>query len=78
MWNSIGIHEQLKDLGYARRELIYATQKTTPNLGLGMLNLNFSEQRLSNSGLLLYQLMWLDRISSRDHVEVIRALSEKE
>jgi hypothetical protein len=74
-WSSVGIHEQLLDLGLGRRELIGAQSHKTPRLGLNVPNLVLREQVLRNMGRLLYSAMWLDRIPDLDREVVMKALA---
>jgi len=73
-WGSWGIHAQLADLGYARREMIQAKADETPRLGLKMPNTRLGEQELSTAGTLLFQLMWLERIPQADVMDVLGVL----
>lgn len=75
-WNSFGIHEQLADLGYGHRGLIYGPSLKTPNLGLVKPNTRLHEQKLGHGGLLLNHLMWLDRIPSFSRLAVLKSLTE--
>lgn len=77
-WNSFGIHEQLADLGHFRREMIYGPPDKTGRLGLSKINLRLREQQLARGGLLLHQLMWLDRISARDRAQLVVSLVGEE
>jgi hypothetical protein len=74
-WNSFGIHEQLADLGYARREMIYGKPDKTPRLGLSKVNLSLSDQKLARGGVLMHELMWLNRIPGSDRAEILKSLA---
>lgn len=74
--NAFSIHEQLADLGYGRRDLIYGEPDKTERLQLSKPNIRLREQKFSRGGTLLHGLMWLDRIPQLDRREVLRALVE--
>jgi hypothetical protein len=61
-WGAWTLHEQLADLGIARRNLINAPSKHTPDIGLPYPNMELSQQKLAPGGQLLHGLMWLDRV----------------
>lgn len=75
-WNSLGIHEQLADLGYGRRSLIYGGPRETPNYKFLSPDSRLREQNLARGGLLLHNLMWLDRIPSFSRLAVLKSLAE--
>jgi hypothetical protein len=74
-WTPWGLHEQLADLGYAKRELI-GPHKGEETFGTfpGRVNRELPSMELRNAGLLIYQLMWLDRIPSPDIQTMIERL----
>jgi hypothetical protein len=76
-WNSFGIHEQLADLGYGRRGLIYGGPRETPNNKFLSPDIRLREQKLGRGGLLLQHLMWLDRIPPSSRVAVVNSLTER-
>lgn len=71
---ALGVSMNSCPLGYARREMIRAKADETPRLGLKMPNTRLAEQELSTGGILLFQLMWLERIPQADVTEVLAVL----
>jgi hypothetical protein len=68
-WTQWGLHEQLADLGFGRRELISARSlrrdpESVRVVGSG--NLTLAGAELAAGGRLLFELMWLDRIPASD------------
>jgi hypothetical protein len=72
-WPSWTLHEELADLGWGRRGLIAAPSTRTSANGLRVPNSRLSDQRLAPGGLLLRELMWLDRMP---HSEVDAVISD--
>jgi hypothetical protein len=74
-WDSWGVHQQLADLGYARRELIGgAARNTQLQIAPGRINLALPDMELRRGGSLLYQLMSLKKIADSDVELVIELL----
>lgn len=76
-WGAWGLHEQLADLGWARREMMLGTAQKTERLGLPQVNVALQEQSLTRSGLLLYDLLWLSRIPKVSVLDVLDKLTTK-
>lgn len=76
-WVAWGVHEQLADLGYARRGMIYAPLGETEHLGLSFPHVALPDQKLSRAGLLLYQLLWLDRVPKVSVLHVLTQLTDE-
>lgn len=76
-WGSWGLHEQLADLGWARREMILGKARRTERLGLSQVNVALQDQYLTRSGLLLYDLLWLSRIPKISVLDVLDRLTAK-
>lgn len=74
-WDQWGLHQQLADLGYGKRELIGAKGRKTERLGFNVPNTVLAEQRLSNGGQLLFDMMQLNRVSQDEIAEVQMTLS---
>ncbi len=76
-WDSWGVHQQLADLGYAKRELIGPSRKTEkaqlPRVDLGLPNME-----LNGGGLLLCALMSLEQIPDSDIELLIELLQPAE
>jgi hypothetical protein len=72
-WSAWGVHEQLADLGYARREMIYGARETTDK-GLPLVNVSLRDQKLATGGVLLWHLLWLGRIPREQASEVLQKL----
>ena len=64
--DSWGVHEQLTDLGYARRELIGAPRKEPLQVAIGRINLDLPDMELRRGGTLLYAMMSLNKIPDSD------------
>lgn len=77
-WTPWGLHQQLADLGYARREFILGAadpiEPGATGYRIPRLNLQLREMKLRGAGNLLYRLMWLDRIPHADIELVIQRL----
>jgi hypothetical protein len=73
-WNAWGVHNQLADLGVTRREMVGAPSRKTDRMALSIFNYNISELELRQSGLLLYHLLWLDRVPEGDVTTVVDSL----
>lgn len=80
-WNPWGLHQQLADLGYARRQLIAAPREPTPkpsgprNFSIPKpVSFRLVEMELCHEGFLMNTLMWLDRIPATDVEELIHGL----
>jgi hypothetical protein len=73
-WNEWGVHNQLADLGVTRREMVGAPSRKTERLNLSIFNFTIRELELRHAGLLLYQLLWLDRVPATDVAAVISSL----
>jgi hypothetical protein len=73
----MGLHEQLADLGWTRREMILGTARKTERLGLAQVNVALQEQSVTKSGLLLYDLLWLSRIPKVSVLDVLDKLTAK-
>ncbi len=74
-WTSWGVHEQLADLGFARRELIGTPSTKTPRLGLAVPNGDLREMELRSGGRLLFELMSLDRVPTQDIEDALYRLA---
>ncbi|WP_147261922.1 hypothetical protein [Blastococcus sp. TF02A-26] len=74
-WSAWTLHEQLSDLGFGRRGLIGAPNKTTPITGLPYPSGDLSAHRLTNGGILLLKLMWLDRIPQSEVSAVLAGIA---
>lgn len=74
-WNEWGVHNQLADLGVTRREMVGAPPRKTERMSLSIFNYTMRELELRNAGLLLYQLLWLDRVPATDVAAVISSLA---
>jgi hypothetical protein len=61
-WSSWTLHEELMDLGWGHRGLITAPSTRTPLTGARVPNTRLGDHRLASGGLLLHDLMWLDRV----------------
>jgi hypothetical protein len=77
-WASWGMHEQLADLGYARRELVGAPARTTERLGLSVPNTTMSDLTLGSGGRLLFELMSLADVPPTDINDALYRLEAKE
>lgn len=74
-WNAWGVHNQLADLGVTKREMVGAPSRKTENLNLSIFNFNMSDLELRHAGLLLFHLLWLDRVPATDIAEVTSRLA---
>lgn len=77
-WASWGMHEQLADLGYARRELVGAPSRTTARMGLSLPNTTMSELTLRSGGQLLFELMSLADVPPADINDALYRLAADE
>jgi len=70
-WTQWGLHQQLSDLGYGRRELVMASRAPSET-GSGSYSIPARIDRrlvaaeLQGAALWLYPLMWLHRVPARD------------
>jgi hypothetical protein len=75
-WQPWGLHQQLADLGYAHRELILAARdageasREARSL-IPVFNMRLRDMELRGGGVLLYHLMWIDRIPRTDIEQAI-------
>jgi hypothetical protein len=73
-WGAWSLHDQLKDLGYGRRGLIYGIPKETPLIKLSYPNVDLEQQKLAPGGYLLHGLMRLDRVPLSEVDAVVAGL----
>lgn len=73
-WSSWTLHEELMDLGWGRRGLITAPSTRTPLTGARVPNTRLGDHRPAPGGLLLHDLMWLDRMMQTEVDAVLAGL----
>lgn len=75
-WPTWSIREQVANLGYAQRELILPRREATKTIGVAIPAAELREQTLNNGGMLIYELMSLDRISTVVQANFVHTLNE--
>lgn len=75
-WSSWGVHNQLSDLGYGKRQLLGAI-KTSPIHGLTSPDSRMPNLKLSNGGKLLHNLLALDEVQAADVAAVLATFDEE-